>query len=73
MAFSIVALVTAPQSLMVRLATLPDVRKRRSIRHAYVTLLTIALPAIAASCTSLLAIGQWAAGLTPCHLEGGSI
>ncbi len=64
MTFSTAALVTAPHSLMTRLATLPDVRQRRGIRHAYVTILTIALAAIAAGCTSLLAIGEWAAGLT---------
>ncbi len=64
MTFSTAALATAPRSLMARLATLPDVRKQRGIRHAYVTLLTIALAAIAARCTSLLAVGEWAAGLT---------
>ncbi|PSR23751.1 MAG: hypothetical protein C7B45_01670 [Sulfobacillus acidophilus] len=36
----------------------------RGVRHAYATVLTIALAAIAAGCTSLLAIGEWASGLT---------
>ena len=49
---------------MARLAVLPDVRKPRGVRHAYITILTIALAAIAAGCTSLLAIGEWAATLT---------
>jgi hypothetical protein len=49
---------------MARLATLPDVRKPRGVRHSYVTVLTITLAAIAAGCTSLLAIGEWASGLT---------
>lgn len=58
------SLTTGPQSLMARLNTLVDVRKPRGVRHPYGTVLTIALAAIAAGCTSLLAIGEWAGGLT---------
>ena len=58
------SLVHHPRSLMARLAVLPDVRKPRGVRHAYITILTVALAAIAAGCTSLLAIGEWAATLT---------
>ena len=58
------SLATGRRSLMARLATLPDVRKPRGVRHSYVTVLTITLAAIAAGCTSLLAIGEWASGLT---------
>ena len=58
------SLTTGRRSLMARLQTLPDVRKPRGVRHAYGTVLTIALAAIAAGCTSLLAIGEWASGLT---------
>lgn len=58
------SLTTGRRSLMARLATLPDVRKPRGVRHPYVTILTIALAAIAAGCTRLLAIGEWARGLS---------
>ena len=58
------SLATGRRSLMARLATLPDVRKPRGVRHSYVTVLTITLAAIAAGCTSLLAIDEWASGLT---------
>lgn len=58
------SLATGPRSLMARLNTLPDVRKPRGVRHAYGTVLAIALAAIAAGCTSLLAIGEWASGLS---------
>jgi len=58
------SLATGPRSLMARLSTLPDVRKPRGVRHPYGTVLTIALAAIAAGCSSLLAIGEWASGLT---------
>jgi hypothetical protein len=34
------------------------------VRHSYVSVLTITLAAIAAGCTHLLAIGEWATGLT---------
>ncbi len=34
------------------------------MRHPYGTVLTIALAGLAAGCTSLLAIGEWAGGLT---------
>lgn len=64
MMLSTAALTTGPRSLMARLQTLPDVRKPRGVRHPYGTVLTIALAAIAVGCTSLLAIGEWARGLT---------
>jgi hypothetical protein len=41
------SLATGRRSLMARLATLPDVRKPRGVRHSYVTVLTITLAAIA--------------------------
>ena len=50
--------------MMARLHTLPNVRKPRGVRHAYGTVLAIALAAIAVGCTSLLAIGEWASGLS---------
>ncbi len=61
---SLQSVVSERRSLMERLAAIPDVRKPRGLRHPYVTVLTIALAAIAAGCTSLLAIGEWASHLT---------
>jgi len=61
---SLRSVVSGRRSLMERLAAVPDVRKPRGVRHPYVTVLTIALAAIAAGCTSLLAIGEWASHLT---------
>ncbi|MHB1956130.1 MAG: ISAs1 family transposase [Sulfobacillus sp.] len=58
------SLTTGRRSLMTRLQALADVRKPRGVRHPYGTVLTIALAGIAAGCTSLLAIGEWARGLT---------
>ncbi len=49
---------------MIRVIRYRNVRKPRGVRHASGTMITIALAAMAAGCTSLLAIGEWASGLT---------
>ena len=69
MMLTVESVTTGHHSLMARLATLPDVRKPRGVRHPYATVLTIALAAIAAGCTSLLAMGEWARGLTQEQLK----
>ncbi|MDA8194736.1 MAG: transposase family protein [Thermaerobacter sp.] len=44
--------VAGHRRLMTGLATLSDVRKPRGVRHPYATVLTIALAAIIAGCSS---------------------
>ncbi len=58
------SLTTGRRSLRARLHALPDVRKPRGVRHPYGTILTIGLAGLAAGCTRLLAMGEWAGGLT---------
>ncbi|WP_371675973.1 transposase family protein [Streptomyces sp. NBC_01276] len=48
-------------SLMERLRVLPDPRRRRGVRHPFVTVLLLAAPAVVAGARSYAAIGQWAA------------
>lgn len=44
------------------LSLVPDPRKRRGVRHSIASILAIAAAAVLAGCTSVLAIGEWAAG-----------
>ena len=53
---------SAPE-LAVVLSTLTDPRKRRGVRHGLVTLLSIAVCAVAAGARSFVAIAEWAADL----------
>jgi DDE_Tnp_1-associated len=43
------------------LSLVPDPRRRRGIRHTVASILAIATAAVLAGCTSVLAIGEWAA------------
>ena len=45
------------------LSTLTDPRKRRGVRHGLVTLLSVAVCAVAAGARSFVAIAEWAADL----------
>ncbi|WP_222109789.1 ISAs1 family transposase [Streptomyces cupreus] len=45
-----------------RLVSLPDPRRRRGVRHPFVSVLLIAVCAVLAGARSYAAIGQWAAG-----------
>ena len=53
---------SAPE-LAVVLSTLTDPRKRRGVRHGLVTLLSVAVCAVAAGARSFVAIAEWAADL----------
>ena len=50
-------------SLAAALSTVPDPRKRRGVRHGLVTLLSVAVCAVAAGARSFVAIAEWAADL----------
>ena len=43
------------------LSLVPDPRKRRGIRHSVSSVLVLATAAVLAGCTSVLAVGEWAA------------
>lgn len=47
--------------LLAALATVPDPRKRRGVRHSITTILALAVCAVLAGCRSFTAIGEWAA------------
>ncbi|MFE6872318.1 transposase family protein [Kitasatospora sp. NPDC057692] len=56
---------------MERLRLLPDPRRRRGVRHPFVTVLLIAASAVVAGARSYAAIGQWSANApqhTPARL-----
>ena len=55
--------VQAPTDLVAALATVPDPRARRGIRHRLVTVLALAVCAVPAGARSYLAIAEWAHGL----------
>jgi hypothetical protein len=55
--------VTAAAGLAEVLSTLPDPRKRRGVRHGLVTLLSVAMCAVAAGARSCVAIAECAADL----------
>jgi hypothetical protein len=55
--------VAAAPELAAVLSTLPDPRKRRGVRHGLVTLLSVAVCAVAAGARSFVAIAEWAADL----------
>ena len=46
-----------------RLATLPDPRKSRGIRHPQLIVLKIVIAGILTGCTNVKALGEWAAHL----------
>lgn len=47
--------------LLELLSLVPDPRRRRGVRHKVASILAIAAAAVLAGCTSVLAIGEWAA------------
>jgi hypothetical protein len=47
--------------LVAHLATVPDPRDRRGVRHRLTSLLSVAVCAVLAGAKSLTAIGEWAA------------
>jgi DDE_Tnp_1-associated len=47
--------------LLELLSLVPDPRCRRGVRHTIASILAIAAAAVLAGCTSVLAIGEWAA------------
>jgi predicted transposase YbfD/YdcC len=49
------------QGLVAHLATVPDPRDRRGVRHRLASLLSVAVCAVLAGAKSLTAIGEWAA------------
>lgn len=49
------------QGLVAHLATVPDPRDRRGVRHRLASLLSVAVCAMLAGAKSLAAIGEWAA------------
>ena len=49
------------QGLVAHLATVPDPRDRRGVRHRLTSLLSVAVCAVLAGARSLSAIGEWAA------------
>lgn len=51
----------AEQGLVAHLATVPDPRDRRGVRHRLASLLSVAVCAVLAGARSLAAIGDWAA------------
>jgi hypothetical protein len=55
--------VAAAPGLAAVLSTITDPRKRRGVRHGLVTLLSVAVCAVAAGARSLVAIAEWAADL----------
>jgi predicted transposase YbfD/YdcC len=55
--------VVAAPGLAAVLSTITDPRKRRGIRHGLVTLLSVAVCAVAAGARSFVAIAEWAADL----------
>jgi predicted transposase YbfD/YdcC len=55
--------VAAAPGLAAVLSTLSDPRKRRGVRHGLVTLLSVAVCAVAAGARSFVAIAEWAADL----------
>ena len=52
--------VQAPTDLVAALATVPDPRARRGIRHRLVTVLALAVCAVLAGARSYVAISEWA-------------
>lgn len=52
-----------PGSLLDLLATIPDPRKRRGIRHSQATLLAVAICAVLSGARSMVAMAEWAADL----------
>ena len=52
--------VTATPGLAAALSTVTDPRKRRGVRHGLVTLLSVAVCAVAAGARSFVAIAEWA-------------
>lgn len=55
--------VAAAPGLAAALSTVTDPRKRRGVRHGLVTLLSVAVCAVAAGARSFVAIAEWAADL----------
>ena len=55
--------VAAAPGLAAVLSTVTDPRKRRGVRHGLVTLLSVAVCAVAAGARSFVAIAEWAADL----------
>jgi DDE_Tnp_1-associated len=55
--------VVAAPGLAAVLSTVTDPRKRRGVRHGLVTLLSVAVCAVAAGARSFVAIAEWAADL----------
>jgi hypothetical protein len=55
--------VAAAPGLAAVLSTITDPRKRRGVRHGLVTLLSVAVCAVAAGARSFVAIAEWAADL----------
>lgn len=47
--------------LLELLSLVPDPRRRRGVRHKVASILAIAAAAVLAGCTSVLAVGEWAA------------
>lgn len=51
----------APREIVEALATIPDPRKRRGVRHPVLEILVIAATAVLGGARSLTAISEWAA------------
>ncbi|MGH3094986.1 MAG: ISAs1 family transposase [Streptosporangiales bacterium] len=51
--------------LLELLSLIPDPRRRRGVRHRIAVILAIATAAVLAGCTSVLAVGEWAAEAPP--------
>ena len=71
------AQVQAPTDVVAALATVPDPRARRGIRHRLVTMLALAVCAVLAGARSYVAIAEWAHDLPlgvrgPARAHGGT-
>lgn len=64
-AAGVVAADSAPADLVAALADVADPRARRGVRHRCATVLALGVCAVLAGAKTFIAIGEWAADLTP--------
>jgi urease gamma subunit len=57
--------VMSPQGLLEALSTVADPRKRRGVRHRFISILALCACAVLAGAESFIAIAEWAMDLTP--------
>ena len=57
--------VRSPQGLLEALSAVADPRKKRGVRHGFISILALCACAVLAGARSFIAIAEWAMDLTP--------